>query len=157
MTHLHPTVTCASMRSAAHCLALVTVFLAGCIMLDTKPDSAGERAGTRYVTLQPLELHGAYGRYPDKTITWYFLASVGIANRYHTPIGTVPRGTEIEVVDLLDRSALGVPHSTIYRIRFRTDVAGFSGDLVQVSESRLLERNSDGSPELSRNFFRRID
>lgn len=146
------------MRSAIHCLALATLFLAGCIMLDTKPVSAGERAGTRYVTLEPLTLYGAYGQYPEKTVTSYFLSSVSIANRYHTPIGTVPRGTEIEIVDLLDRSALGVPHSTIYRIRFRMDaVAGFSGDLVQVSESQLLEKSPDGSPELSRTFFRRIE
>lgn len=146
------------MRIAAFCLSVVALLLAGCIMLDTKPIPAGERTGARYVTLQSLTLYGAYGKYPDKTITWYFLTNLGIANRYHTQIGTVPRGTEIEIVDLLDRSALGVPHSTIYRIRFRMDaVAGFSGDLVQVSASRLLEKGSDGSPELSRNFFRRIE
>ncbi len=146
------------MRAVAFCLSVIALLLCGCIMLDTKPVSAGERAGTRYVTLQPLELYGAYGKYPDKTITWYFLASVGIANRYHTPIGTVPRGTEIEIVDLLDRSALGIPHSVIYRVRFRPGaIAAFSGDLVQVSESRLLEKGAEGAPELNRDFFRRLE
>lgn len=146
------------MRAVACCLAVVALLLAGCIMLEVTPISAGERAGARYVTLQPLTLYGAYGRYPDKTITWYFVASVGIANRYHTQIGTVPSGTEIEVVDMLDRTAHGMPHSRIYRIRLRPGtVASFGDDLVNVSAPTLMRRNPDGTDELSRDFFRRID
>lgn len=145
------------MRVAVLCLSVVAL-LSGCIMLDVKSIPAGERAGNRYVTLQPLALYGAYGKYPDKTITWYFLTSIGIANRYHTEIDAVPRGTEVEIVDLLDRSAFGVPHSVILRVRLRPGVGGsFPGDLVQVSESRLLEKSPDGTPELNGDFFRRLD
>ncbi len=145
------------MRAAALCLSVVALLLAGCIMLDVTPSSAGERAGTHYVTLQPLKLYGAYGKYPEKTITWYFLATAGIANRYHTHIGTVPRGAEVEIIDLLDRTAIGIPHSCIYRLRLRPGaIASFGDDLVHAG-GPLLQTNPDGTVELSRDFFRRVD
>lgn len=147
------------MRAAALCLSVVAMLLTGCIMLDVTPISAGERAGTRYVTLEPLKLYGAYGKYPEKTITSYFFSVVGIANRYHTYIGTVPSGTEVEIVDMLDRTALGIPHSVIYRVRLRPGaVASFGDDLVHVDgPPSLLQKNPDGTIDLSRDFFRRID
>ena len=71
----------------------------------------------------------------------------------------MPAGTELEIVDQLDRAALGLPHSRIYRVRLRPGAVGsFGDDLVHLGgPPRLLQKNPDGTVELSRDFFRRID
>lgn len=145
------------MRFAANCLMLLALFLAGCIKLGVTPISAGDQAGAHYVTLQPLSLYGAYGNYPDKTITSYFLTNIGIANRFHTHLGTVPPGTSVEIVDMLDRTALGVPHSRIYRVRLGVESVPLQDSLVEISEKRLLESDPDGQPRLRSDFFRRTN
>ena len=139
-------------------LAFLGLALTGCVQLAVTPRPAGELTGARFVTTQPLNLYGALGHYPDRTVTSYFVVPFRIANRFHAEIGTVPAETACEIVDVVDRTALGVPHSRIYRVRLAPDVAGRLGlkeNLVEISNHRLIEQVEGDLPRLREEFFRR--
>lgn len=139
-------------------LAFLGLALTGCVRLTVTPRPAGEMTGARFVTTQPLNLYASFGDYPDKTITSYFVVPFRIANRFHTELGDLPVGTTMEIVDVVDRTAFGVPHSRLYRVRLAPDVAGRLGlkeNLVEISNQRLIEQVEGGAPRLREEFFRR--
>jgi len=141
------------------CLLLGMVALSGCVKLRVTPTSAGTMEGARYVTAQPLNLYGSLGNYPDPTITSYFVVPFRIANRFHTEIGILPAETTFEIADVVDRTALGFPHSSIYRVRLSPDLAarwGLRENLVEISNHQLVEQVEGGSLRLREEFFRRL-
>lgn len=147
------------MRSSFLGLLFGVLALSGCVKLGVTPRSAGEMQGARFTTTQPLNLYGSFGNYPDQTITSYFVVPFGIANRFHTEIGSLPAGTAVEVVDIVDRTALGVPHSRILRVRLAPEVAarfGLRENLVEISNHQLLDQVKDAAPHLREDHFRRL-
>jgi hypothetical protein len=114
--------------------------------------------GSRFATTQPLNLYGNFGDYPDKTITSYFAVPFRIANRFGTEIGALPTGTTMEIVDVVDRTAFGVPHSSIYRVRLAPELAArfrLKENLVELSNHQLIEQVKGGAPRLRGEYFRR--
>ena len=147
------------MRARLVCLFFGLLVLSGCVQLGVTPRSAGEIQGARFATTQPLNLYGSFGGYPDKTITSYFAVPFRIANRFHTELGALPVGTTMEIVDGVDRTAFGVPHSRIYRVRLAPELAArfrLKENLVELSHHQLIEQVKGGAPRLREEYFRRL-
>jgi hypothetical protein len=140
-------------------VAVWALVASGCVVLPTEQVSAGSELGARYVLKAELRACGIKREATDHDYEYVLLVGKpGIANRFVVQLGTVPAGTEIDVVGAVRMKVPG--KSPRYVVRF-VERPAWGRDEARIADQSVwsfyVRTSGSGELRLNPEFFGRVN